>query len=425
MSAYAERFSLRRMIAGIVAGISLLLAAHPAFGDTILKTNGQRLTGLVTEQTATEITLQTNVGALVVRTQIPLKDIASIQRDAVAENRYCRIPIHGIIGESVKAEWVAKALEQAEGFGANYVVLDIDSPGGHVDDMAKIIDLLEKQTKFTMVAHIKKAMSASAIIALTCRKIVMQPQASIGAAVPWKFGPDGTPNDVEAKFLSAYRAVAKGAAEYGHHDPLLAEGMMDMDLVLSAIHQDNMVAVVEGQPEEGRVLKKAKQIMCLSTLEAEGCGLAAGSCANPRDLQKILKVADWSPVGDSVWAYMLSQPELEKVNEDRSAAEQNATLDRDKADETLKEVDARIALLTQQKEDAAKRAASLAQEYQGELNKIDPHLSAADHDTKTLALRTQYESAYAEAQNALGKADSELQDLQKLRTALAAKLRDN
>ena len=305
------------------------------------------------------------------------------------------------------------------------MVLDIDSPGGQVDEKAKIVDLLGQQTKYTTVAHEKRAMSASAIIALTCKTIVMEPQGSIGAAVPWKFGPDGTAKDVEAKFLSAYRAVAKGAAEYGHHNPLLAEGMMDMDLILSAIHQNNMVTVVEGQPEDSRLLKKAKQILCLSTLEAEGCGLAAGSCANPRDLQKVLGLNDWSPVGESVWAYMLSQPELAKINTDRSTTEQNEALDRDKTQETLKEVDAKITMLTQQKQDAAKRAANLPLEYQGQLNKIDPRSSPADHDAKTIAIRTQYESSYAEAQNALSKADSELQDLQKLRTALTAKLRDN
>jgi membrane-bound serine protease (ClpP class) len=416
-----------RPLAPIIAA-SLLMASGPrTIADTVTKTNGQKLTGDIVAESEKDVTLQTNLGELLVRTKIARADIAAIQKDAAAQSRYCRIPIHGTIGPDVRADWLARALEQAAGFKANYIVLDIDSPGGSVAEMAKILDLLSKQEKVHTVAHVHRAMSAAAMIAMACRTIVVDSGASIGAAVPWRAGPDGTPRDVEAKFLSSFRALCRANAEMHRHEPLLAQGMMDMDLVLTVVAEaDGRPRVVEGRPKgtPGTPLKKAGEILCLSASEARTCGLAAGFAEDAKGLQRVLGTKDWAPVGESVWAFMESRPAAARADEERQQQAQAAEDRREKLAGLLKKADARIEELKKQKDEAGKRVAAVPLECQGELNRIDPRLPAAQQDAKNREIRQRYETAYAEAQNALRRADAELQELQRLKSEAVTRLRD-
>jgi membrane-bound serine protease (ClpP class) len=402
--------------------VPIILAAAIAFpplaaADTVTKTNGQKLTGVIVAESETELTLQTSIGELVVRTRIARDQIASFQKEAVAQNRYCRIPLHGEVGADIKAEWVAKAFAQAAGFNANYIILDIDSPGGSIAEMAKIMDFLSKQEKVHTVAHVHRAMSAAAMIALTCRTIVLDSHATIGAAVPWRVGPDGLPRDVEAKFLASYRALCKSAAEARRHSPLLAQGMMDMDLVLSiARDADGNPRVVEGTPRgPSTPLKKKGEILCLSSGEARASGLAAGIVEDARSLQRLLGAKDWAPVGESVWAYMQSRPAAARADKERLMQTQQAAERKERLAEALAKTGARMEELLKIKEEAARRVAALPVEFQAELKRIDPRLTPTQHDARNLEIRKHYETAYAEAHNTLARADAELQEIQRFR----------
>ena len=55
-------------------------AAAVSRADTVVKTSGQTLTGLVVAESAADVTLQTNVGELVVRTKIARAEIAAIRK---------------------------------------------------------------------------------------------------------------------------------------------------------------------------------------------------------------------------------------------------------------------------------------------------------------------------------------------------------
>jgi hypothetical protein len=355
---------------------------------------------------------------LTIQTRIARKDIAAIHKDAVAENRYCRIPIHGEIGVDIKAEWLDKALGQAEAANANVVLLDIDSPGGQVGEMARIMEVLSKHNTMRAIAFVHRAMSAAAIIALSIPAIIVDPRATIGAAVPFKVGPDGLPKDVDAKFLAAFRAGCQAAADAGRHNPLLARGMMDMNLILSVQGQGMTATVVEGRPDGSTPLKNAGEILCLSSAEAVRCGLAIATADSQRDIREAVGLKDWQPVGETVWSYLASRPVVEKANAQRESVENQ----RDEAREMLVTVEVRIAETTKAREEAAKRVSELPNQYKEEVASIDPRLTPAQHDAKAAEIRKKYDAQYADAQNTLGKAGTDLQELTKLRTELLAKL---
>lgn len=411
----------RTALASSLALLSVLTA--PALADTITKTNGETLSGLVVAETNDVVTLQTNFGGIVLQQKIAKKDISSIHKDAIAQNRYCLIPIHGEIGPDVKAKWIAKALDQAAAFNANYIVFDIDSPGGEVYEMKDILEVLSKQSRFQTIAYVRRAMSAAAIIALSCRTIVVEPRAGIGAAVPWQIGPKGTPEDVEAKFLSAFRALAKSTAEFGHHSPLLAQGMMDMNLVLSITHEKTP-EIVEGDADDSTPLKKKGEILCLSATDAIRCGLAADTVTSINDLQRTLSLKDWSPVGQSVWSFMESRPAADKADQEKQTQTLVAASQKQQLEKALEALDARIKVVSQAKEDAENRLSSIPKDCQAELDKSTTNLTLEQREAKRIEINGRYEALFHEAQNTFGRADMELQDLNRVRTNILAKLND-
>jgi hypothetical protein len=419
-------FCLRRAAAGglLVCLGAVVAGPRPARGDVVIKKSGERFSGLVVGESDSEVILQTHLEALTVRTRIARREIAEIRREAAAEHRYCRIPIHGEIGKEVRAQWVAQGVRDAQAAGANYLVLDIDSPGGQIAEMAKIIDVLAGQTRCRLIAHVHKAHSAAAMIALACPTIIVDSHAEIGSAVPWTPGKDGLPRDVEAKQFAAFVAAAKATADLGHHSALLARGMIEMDLVLSRVGSGAEAQVVEGKPERSVEIKKAGTILCMSTSETVASGLAAGVAEKPGELRKVLGLTDWSPVGETVWAYLTSRPALEKANAELREATRGAAARREEAAATITELDAKLREATRARDEAAGRAGVIPVEMNAELGRIDPRLTGAQHDALAVQIRARYEALYADATNVLGRADNEIKNLQKQRVELMARARE-
>lgn len=108
------------------------------------------------------------------------------------------------------------------------LVLHINTFGGRVDAATQIKDVL-LNVKTTTVAFIdKRAISAGALIALSCRKIVMTEGGTIGAATPIY----GTGEKASEKVVSFMRSEMRSLAERNHRRTDIAEAMVDEDLVL-------------------------------------------------------------------------------------------------------------------------------------------------------------------------------------------------
>ncbi|HUO08045.1 MAG TPA: hypothetical protein VM008_07085 [Phycisphaerae bacterium] len=242
---------------------------------------------------------------------------------------YYLIPLHGEVGATILASALDKSLADAalrNRGGATVVVLDINSPGGLVEEAEKILKVLHHyNAKLRIVALTDQDLSAAAIITLSVKEIYVKPSSTIGAAVSFIPNKLFLPPKLEEKFQSAWRAVARNSAEEGGHEPLLADAMIDPSFDLRIISVDGKPTVVEGPPLPGKspLLRKGK-ILTLTSHEAIDCGLAAGEAEDLDDLAKQLHLSPWTeckglavPLADCITRRATSfKTEIDKINAD-------------------------------------------------------------------------------------------------------------
>jgi len=127
------------------------------------------------------------------------------------------VPLHGQVGgrsegsvaATFDAEGLGRCRDRAEEAGAAAVVLDIESPGGFLDEMEAVCRvILERRGRQRVVALTGEALSAAAVIALCCEDIVVRPQSRVGAAVMLRGSRDGL-TALEAKLASPHHALQR------------------------------------------------------------------------------------------------------------------------------------------------------------------------------------------------------------------------
>ncbi len=142
-------------------------------------------------------------------------------------------PVSGDITDGL-AVLVRRAAER-EAAGAVALVLQIDTFGGRVDSAIAITESVGR-AKCPVIAHVtgRGAISAGALIAYSCDKIIMAPGANIGASTP--FDPTAQASDqVTEKSMSFLRAKYRALGELNGHSPLLGEAMVDPGIELRGV----------------------------------------------------------------------------------------------------------------------------------------------------------------------------------------------
>lgn len=134
--------------------------------------------------------------------------------------------------------YIERVIEEAEAANATAILLEVNTFGGRVDAATQIKDLL-LNTKLRTLAYVnKRAISAGALISLSCKEIGMTPGSSIGAATVVDQGG----NKASEKYISYFRSEMGATAERNGRNRLIAEGMVDEDVV------------VEGLSEKGKLI---------------------------------------------------------------------------------------------------------------------------------------------------------------------------
>src|SRR5688572_6335048 len=86
-----------------------------------------------------------------------------------ATNTVVMLPIVGDIGVTVRGQALRAALSNAMKHKPDFIVLMFDTPGGRVDEVKPLLDALrEVQRPTRLVAYVRRAISAGAIVALAC-----------------------------------------------------------------------------------------------------------------------------------------------------------------------------------------------------------------------------------------------------------------
>lgn len=153
--------------------------------------------------------------------------------------------------------FMKRGFEEAEKMEAGLIVLEINTPGGRVDQAGEIGTMIQ-QTKIPTVAFIRgDAASAGSFIALNADKIAMAPGSMIGAASMV----DGMGNPIEdPKLIAWWKSKMASAAKSSGRETDIAEGMADVNMKVE-------------MPEIGKT-KEVGQIIALNNEEALKVGYA-------------------------------------------------------------------------------------------------------------------------------------------------------
>lgn len=293
----------------LICSIAVSAAAPWAAADTLVLTSGRQLQGRLVQQSAKEVLfeVQTNDGKIIGVQSFDAKNVVRVVVQAAPPQRqidpskptYMVVPIEGTIGMDISAVLLRKMLTLARNTKTDVVVLEIDSPGGMVEDLFDMLKVLQEFRQMRIVAHVRRAHSCAAILAMSCKEIIVAPTASIGGAVVFTFTPQGTPSNINAKFESIVRAECKTYVEAAGHEPKLVEGMMQTDCQLTLVEKDGR-KVITDQPARGKVIKKKGTILTLSASEAVEVGLAKGPADTIDEVRKLLGVESWQEgLGDA------------------------------------------------------------------------------------------------------------------------------
>ncbi len=169
---------------------------------------------------------------------------------------------------------VRRSLQAAEDAGNTAFIVEINTLGGEVDSALKIRDMLQ-QTNIPTIAYVtSRAWSAGALIALSCRHLVMAPGSSIGAAEPIP---------ATEKNIAALKAEFSAAATATGKNPRLAEAMVDKTMGYY------------GYADEG-------QILALSDVQAKTVNLSDGTAASEEAVLGLYSLGDAVIVSDELAA---------------------------------------------------------------------------------------------------------------------------
>jgi membrane-bound serine protease (ClpP class) len=129
------------------------------------------------------------------------------------------------------APYISRVISEAERDYADAIIFKINTFGGRVDAATQIKDAI-LGSKIKTVAFINnRAISAGALIALSCNTIIMVPGSSIGAATVV----DQAGQKVGEKYQSYMRSEMRSTAERNGRPTKIAEGMVDERIVIPGL----------------------------------------------------------------------------------------------------------------------------------------------------------------------------------------------
>ena len=166
-----------------------------------------------------------------------LVTVSSFKRTEQEEtNLLYVIPLEGTISGGT-ADFIKRALAEAADRKAEAVLLELKTFGGLADSMTEIGDAISRSPVPVDVFIEGRAISAGAYIALSANRIVMSPEAVMGASQPVVTDGTPAPEKTKAAFRKMFRGVAEArAVKRGVElDPLIAEAMVDPEVEIAGV----------------------------------------------------------------------------------------------------------------------------------------------------------------------------------------------
>ena len=234
---------------------------------------------------------------------LPSAGVISAQAEEPEPPAALVVAVEGSISTKTVA-LVNRGIREVESLGARYLILQISSRGGPIDQMKKVREELRrlKNKDIATVAYVDGfANSAAALIAITCNQTFMKTGSELGTITPVQYNPltgemDDIPTDARRKHISSIQTMLHAAIEGTPRDNatvrLLLNAMVDPGIALfevafrdeSGIEQTNVVvdkAELERMQETKDITfsvppRALKRPLTLTPGEAVQFGLAEG-----------------------------------------------------------------------------------------------------------------------------------------------------
>lgn len=203
----------------------------------------------------------------------------------VETNRIGYIVINDRNSSINQATWlyVKQALEYYKKNKPIFIILELNTPGGEVFAAQKISDALKEmdtQENVPIITFINNwAISAGAMLAYSTRFITVVKDGSMGAAEPVYAGQEGQMVTASEKVNSALRADFANRASFFNRNPLIAEAMVDKDMILVFRHNKIVKLETEAQirtsgPNPDIVLSPKGKLLTLTAEQMKNYGVA-------------------------------------------------------------------------------------------------------------------------------------------------------
>lgn len=212
------------------------------------------------------------------------------------------IPLHGEV-DFTMASFTKRSTSLAKGEGVRTIIFDIDTFGGQVDSALDISQTITSLDSIHTVAYVSvKAISAGALIALSCNEVIMKENTTIGDCAPITITGESV-KMLGEKFQSPLRAEFRKLAVHNGYPIELAESMVSSDIeVVKVIFQDGSYRYMsrtqysELTPDEKKavyniqtIVEKGK-LLTMSDREAMEFGFATKVVKNENELLQFLKI---------------------------------------------------------------------------------------------------------------------------------------
>ena len=193
------------------------------------------------------------------------------------------VPINGDIDMGLPY-YLERVITEAEKDSAKYIIFTIDTFGGRIDAATKIKDAILNSNIPTIAFINKRAISAGALISLSCDYIYMASGGTIGAAT----AVDGSGNKTSEKVISYMREEMASTAEARGRSREIASAMVDDEIEIEyhlTINGDTLTS------HEIKGFKEYK-LITLSTLQAVLLGVANEEISSFQELLEYLKLTN-------------------------------------------------------------------------------------------------------------------------------------
>jgi membrane-bound serine protease (ClpP class) len=179
------------------------------------------------------------------------------------------IPLSGTVDPGMAA-FTKRALYDQSDDPNSLFIIELDTFGGRVDSALQIVDLLISIPKEKTIAFVKtKAISAGALIALACGRLVMKENTTIGDCAPITYSNEG-PKMLGEKFQSPLRAKFRALAKRNGYPEALAESMVTAEMEVYAVNVEGKTRYMDSQAFEDLSPSEKNRVTSKKTVVAKG-----------------------------------------------------------------------------------------------------------------------------------------------------------